>query len=462
MATRHNMIMVVGQDASIARLIESTIGRDEVQVTWSPTGTEALKRLAEDPVEVVVTDLDLPDTDGIALVRELRQRWTEVQSVVIAADASVPRAVAAMKAGAVDFILKPVEPSSITRVLEQVIKRAQLVAELPLPGVLTDGPILVGQSVSLARALGAVRKVAAGTATVVVRGETGTGKELAARMVHDQSPRRQGPFVKVQCSALPDTLLESELFGYERGAFTGANARKPGRVELAQGGTLFLDEIGDIALPMQGKLLRLLQDRQYERLGSNKTVTADVRIVAATFRDLESMVDSGQFRSDLLYRLNVVTIWLPPLRARRADIPELALHFARLYSNAEGVESRQFDPLALETLRAAPWPGNVRQLENLVHRLVILGEGPLISREAVEYELASLASFDTQSALSRSPAKPQSCSTILPLEEEMQRTERKALERALKRSGGNRSRAARLLGISRRTFYNKLAEHNLD
>jgi two-component system response regulator AtoC len=293
---------------------------------------------------------------------------------------------------------------------------------------------------------------------VLVRGETGTGKELVARLVHDLSPRAGAPFVKVQCSALPDALLESELFGYERGAFTGALLRKPGRVELAEGGTLFLDEIGDIALPMQVKFLRLLQDRQFERLGGTRTVVANVRFVTATFRDLEGMVKAGQFREDLFYRLNVVTVWLPALRARREDIPELAEHFARTYATGQAV---RFEPRALDRLVAERWPGNIRQLENFVQRLVVLADGPIISAEAVARELGAQTTFSTQSTAFRAPPGQQMSSATGPLDETLRRAERRALERALEQAAGNRTLAARLLGISRRTLYNKLGAHGL-
>jgi two-component system response regulator AtoC len=445
----------------LAKAVETAACGKTVQITWVQFGRDALARLAEDPFDVLVTDLELPDMLGSKLVGEVRQLWPEIVSIVVAADAAVPSIVETMRAGADDFLPKPVDPDAMAHVLDEAMTRARHTAELPPPSsTLGDRPAFVGQSPPLRKALEAVRKAAADTATVLIRGETGTGKELVARMVHDQSPRQSGPFVKVQCSALPDTLLESELFGYEKGAFTGASARKPGRVELAEGGTLFLDEIGDIALPMQGKLLRLLQDRQYERLGGTKPLAADVRFVAATFRDLESMVKAGQFRSDLFYRLNVVTVWLPPLRARRDDIPELAQHFARLFSTMHAGGLRQFQPDALQTLRGARWPGNVRQLENLVHRLVVLGEGASLTRHAVESELAALTSFDTQTVAPRGDLP--STSVVGPLDEEVNKAERRALVRALERTKGNRTLAARLLGISRRTLYNKLGEHGID
>jgi DNA-binding NtrC family response regulator len=269
-----------------------------------------------------------------------------------------------------------------------------------------------------------------------LRGETGTGKELAARALHEASPRSRGPLVAVHGASLPETLLESELFGYEKGAFTGAACRKPGRVELAQGGTLFLDEIGDVSLGIQVKLLRLLQERTYERVGGTETLRADVRFVAATHRDLEAMTKSGGFREDLYYRLSVVPIRLPPLRERPGDVDELALHFAG---------ERPLDPGALARLRQESWPGNVRQLQAFVERLLVFSDGPRLTLEDVQRELGRAApapAGETLDAHRRS-------------------AEKKALEEALSRARGNRTQAARLLGVSRRTLYNKLAEHGL-
>jgi two-component system response regulator AtoC len=451
-------VLVVDADSAFAPSVDASLG-SMARVTHVRTGGEALTRLESDPFDVLVAALDLPDTRGTDLVGEVRRRWPEVERIVLGRDATVARAVEVMQAGATDFLGLPVDPGALARALGNALTRAEHAAELPPPG---EQGGLVGQARSLREALEAVRKAAASMATVLVRGETGTGKELVARMVHDLSARREKPLVKVQCSALPDTLLESELFGYEKGAFTGANVRKPGRVELSEGGTLFLDEIGDIALPVQGKLLRLLQDRQYERLGGTKPLTADVRFVAATFRDLESMIEAGQFRRDLFYRLNVVTVWLPPLRARRDDIPELARHFAGLFSREHGVERREFEPEAIDVLKRAPWPGNVRQLENLVHRLVVLGENELITAEAVERELSAITTFDTQTVASRRVGNVESSSVLGPLEDEVHAAERRALVRALRKTAGNRSLAARLLGISRRTLYNKLAEHGIE
>ena len=335
-----------------------------------------------------------------------------------------------------------------------------------------------------------LERAAQGTATVLVRGESGTGKELAARAIHDASPRCSKPFVKIDCASLPENLLESELFGYEKGAFTGATARKPGRAELADKGTLFLDEIGELTLPLQAKLLRLLQDRIIERLGGTKTIPLDVRVVAATHRDLESMVERQQFRLDLFYRLNVVPLWLPPLRARREDIDVLVEHFCRQLGRANGKPNITVDKDAVRALRGQRWPGNVRQLQNLIERLVVLSPGPVITEADVRGEVSRQVSFATQpgsavglaaTALAAAPAlrapapinneattvdpapvfEPTVAQPVLPLDQEVRSAEKRALERALTVAKQNRSLAARLLGVSRSTLYSKLEEHGL-
>jgi two-component system response regulator AtoC len=295
-----------------------------------------------------------------------------------------------------------------------------------------------------------IGRVAKGASTVLLRGESGTGKEVAARTIHEQSPRSKGPLVKLHCAALPDTLLESELFGYEKGAFTGAVTRKPGRVELAAGGTLFLDEIGDISPSLQVKLLRLLQEKEFERLGGTATLKADVRFIAATHRPLEELVRRGEFREDLFYRLNVVPIRLPPLRERPEDIGPLVRHFAATLGEANGRRGLTVEPAALALFEQQPWPGNIRQLQNFIERLVVLCDGPVMKEADVKRELNrshELTGAPTGDAVS--------------LDDRRKGAERQALEEALKKSGNNRTVAARILGVSRRTLYNKLEEHGL-
>jgi two-component system, NtrC family, response regulator AtoC len=329
---------------------------------------------------------------------------------------------------------------------------------------------LLGDSQAMRRVIDLVARTALVPATALVRGETGTGKELVARALHEESARKSGPFVTVHCGALPDTLLESELFGYEKGAFTGASSRKPGRVELANGGTLFLDEIGDVSAAAQVKLLRLLQDKEYERLGGVTSLRADVRFVAATHRNLEAMVKKGEFREDLFYRLNVVNLWLPPLRARRDDIPLLAKQFCADFAKTYG-KSVALDGSALEALRAERWPGNVRQLQNFVERLVVLSLSEALSAEDVRNEMADQVQFKTQmtargshAALEggRGPGVDSAHDSVAgPLDDALRVAEKKALDRALRQANGNRTVAARVLGISRGTLYTKMAEHGL-
>ncbi|HXU03919.1 MAG TPA: sigma 54-interacting transcriptional regulator, partial [Polyangia bacterium] len=308
-----------------------------------------------------------------------------------------------------------------------------------------------------------IRRAAGSTATVLIRGESGTGKELTARAIHDSGPRRNMPFVKIQCAALPDTLIESELFGYEKGAFTGAASRKPGRVELAEGGTLFLDEIGDVTPVIQVKLLRLLQDREFERLGGTQTLKSSARILAATHQPLEELIKQRRFREDLFYRLNVLPIWIPALRARAGDVEPLARDFCRQFGAANARGEIELAPDALALLKKQPWPGNVRELQNFIERLVVLSDGQELSAADVLRELARrppvvAAATETTERPTGGDAPTTGAGT---LEATRRDAEREAIITALAKSGNNRVMAARLLGISRRGLYHKLGEYGL-
>jgi two-component system response regulator AtoC len=393
----------------------------------------------------------------MTLLGKVSERWPDLPVVMLTAHGTVSAAVEAMKWGAADFLLKPFDREQILYVVRKALATSAGAVEVAPASPPSDE--FVGDSKDMRDVYQLIRRAAPGSATVLIRGETGTGKDLVARAIHAQSPRANGPFVKVQCSGLPDSLLESELFGYERGAFTGAASRKPGRVELAERGTLFLDEIGDIAPAMQVKLLRVLQDRQFERLGGTETITADVRFVAATHRDLEAMVDGGDFREDLFYRLNVIPIWIPPLRARPGDIGPLARHFCGLFGKANLRPDTELDDRAVDVLAGQAWPGNVRQLQNLVERLVVLSDGPVISAADVEREIARDQRFQSrQPPLSPDRSREDDTGT---LDDQRRAAEREAVETALERCHGNRTQAARVLGISRRTLYNKLEELGL-
>jgi two-component system response regulator AtoC len=445
-------VLIVDDDLAILKVLSSQLAQAGILTFEAQSGEQALALLDSQAVDVVVTDLRMPGMDGMALLGRVSRSWPEVPVIVLTAYGSIQLAVETMKSGAADFIVKPFDRDEVLFVIRKALASASR-NEHPTPP--SDQLSLIGESAAMAEVKDTIRRAAAGVATVLIRGETGTGKELVAHAVHRQSRRSSKPFVKLNCAALPDSLLESELFGHEKGAFTGAVSRKPGRIELAHGGTLFLDEIGDVPLTTQVKLLRILQERELERVGGTETVKVDVRFVAATHRDLEGLVAAGSFREDLFYRLNVVPLEVPPLRARSGDIIVLARHFAAAAAQANGRVGCVLDSQASELLAAQPWPGNVRQLENFVERLIVLYDGPKVLREHVERELTREATRERPRAPSpdlRAPPK---------LDAQRRDAERDAVVEALARAGNNRSLAARLLGVSRRTLYNKLEELGL-
>jgi two-component system response regulator AtoC len=390
----------------------------------------------------------MPGIDGMQLLDKIAARWPEVPVIMLTAHGTVPLAVEAMKRGAAEFMQKPFERDEVVF----VVKKALAASDVERAPRAEASRRILGGSSAMREVMALVDRAAPGGSTVLVRGESGTGKELVARALHDRSPRRAKPFVTLHCAALPENLLESELFGYEKGAFTGAVARKPGRVELAHEGTLFFDEIGDVPLAMQVKLLRVLQEREFERLGGTQTIKVDVRFVAATHRDLEAMVESGTFREDLFYRLSVVPLFLPPLRARPEDLEPLARHFAATLGKSLSRELT-IAPQAIEVMARQPWPGNVRQLQNFVERLLVFSDGPAIGAVDVERELAREGTLARPRAGSTSDAAS--------LDVRRREAEKEAIQTALRRAGDNRTVAARLLGVSRRTLYNKLEEYGL-
>jgi len=469
-------------------------------VTWLPDVERALPKLEEQLVDAVLfevaTNRPGPSLDGLGRISE---HFPDLPLVACGApEAELSRR--ALAAGASEFLSLPLGSGALELALAPALARRRSIT--PESAHVDQKLGLLGDSARMTGVRERIRRVAGGTATVLVRGETGTGKELAARALHAESPRRDKPFIRVHASALPDALLESELFGYEKGAFTGATARKQGRVELAEGGTLFFDEIGELSPTMQVKLLRLIQEREYERLGGTQTLRADVRFVAATHRDVEHMVEVGTFREDLFYRLNVVTVWLPPLRSRRDDIALIAEHYLALFRAANGKPCLSFEDAALRALVAQRWPGNVRQLVNFVERLVVLAQGTSIGADDVRRHTEEQMAFLTQAAAPQDglakgeQALPQSAeleaeihgdgaaratsgpepdvargapadeahfsSAVRPLREDVRRAERRALLKALQYSNGNRALAARMLGVSRRTLYTKLDEHGID
>ncbi len=409
----------------------------------------AIRRMERQAFDIVLTDLQMPGVSGLELMATVQKRWPKVPVVLITAHATVKTAVEAMKDGAADVITKPFDLDEVVSTVRRVLSSSAQDSRAPEPLPPGSAAVLAIQSPPMMEVDRRIQRAAASDCTVLLLGESGTGKEVAARALHQRSARASKPFVAVHCAALPDALLESEIFGYERGAFTGAVAKKPGRLEMAHGGTLFLDEIGEMSPSTQVKLLRVLQDKSFERLGGIATLKCDVRFVAATHRDLAAMVEAGRFREDLYYRLNVCVVRLPPLRERPEDIAPLAEHFARVYGGGRPIT---FDGPARAFLEKQPWPGNVRELQNLIERTLLFTDGARIDRGAL-VEACELSAGTTGVGLFDDGAT---------LTGKRRDAERTAVKNALKRAGGNKSEAARLLGVSRRTLYNKLAEYGLD
>jgi len=425
-------------------------------------GAEAIAAYRKKPADVVVTDLRMVPVDGIEVVRRLREEDPDATVLVVSAHGTIAIAVEAMREGAIDFIEKPFSPEVLRARVEKAVQiarerkgasaaRARVEALEEDLSRDHDPHGLVGRSEPMRRVLDQVRKVAATGATVLVLGESGTGKELVARAIHDASPRRDQPFVSISCAAIPETLLESELFGHEKGAFTGAIRRKLGRFELANGGTLFLDEVGEIPAPVQVKLLRVLQERQFERVGGEETVEVDVRVVSATNRDLAQMVRDGRFREDLFYRLNVVPLALPPLRDRPGDVEAIAAHFVARQAPRMGRAVKGISPEALELLRRHRWPGNVRELENVIEQALVFAEGELVSPDDLPEGLRRA---------SPAPALPVPTGDRS-LTEILEDLERQLILAAYEKARHVKAETARLLGIKPSALYYKLEKYGI-
>ncbi len=420
------------------------------------SGAEALERLREHSADVVVLDLKLQNEDGMDVLRRLREEDPTLPVVMLTGHGTVEHAVQATKLGAYDFMQKPPDLEHLGVVVARALEHARLQREVHhlRRGQLGE-PSLVGESRALKRSLQHLDKAArSSTATVLLYGETGTGKELMARMLHTHSPRAQGPFIELNCSAIPEQLLESELYGHERGAFTDAKRFRKGLFELADGGTLFLDEIGEMAPGLQAKLLRVLETRTFRRVGGSADITVDVRVIAATHRDLKRAVADGRFREDLYYRLNVVPVELPPLRDRREDVSMLAEHFIARFCRELGRPPARLDPAALDALAAYAWPGNVRELRNVIERVLLLEAEDTILPEHLPADLARGGARPGAPGGDRDPFP---AGVVKPLAE----IEKLAIEHALGVCGGNKTRAAQLLGISRQTLRTKLKEYAL-
>jgi two-component system response regulator HydG len=451
------LVLIVDDEAPNRESLGKIFEREGWRVALAASAPAALDALRRERAAVVVTDLMMPGMSGDALLRAVKTVSPETEVVLMTAFGTVETAVAAMKDGAYDFITKPVKRQAIVKSVRQALEKASLVAEnralrARLAALSREGPGgLVGEAPSFRAVLESLRQAAPTQATVLLVGESGTGKELAARLLHDLSSRASGPFVPINCAAIPEGLLESELFGHEKGAFTGAISRKEGRFERADGGTLFLDEVGDIPLAVQVKLLRFLQDGVLERVGGTEPIRVDVRVVSATNKDLAAEVRAGRFREDLLYRLDVVALRLPPLRERREDVPLLASAFLRRFAEKNGKAVTGFTAAALAALERYAWPGNVRELQHAVERAVILTRGAVL-------ELGDLPEAVRAGAGASQPAGTPGAPSALtvPLGTPLEEVERLVIRETLRQTKGDKTLAAQILGIASRTIYRKL------
>jgi len=447
-------ILVVEDEEKLRRVVQLHLESLGFEVDGAASAEQALP--LANLANAVITDLRLPGMDGIQLIKQLQARGAPVAVVVMTAHGSVETAVEAMKLGAADFLQKPFSLDHLTTVVEKVMAVEALRDENRRMRDELDGRYqfdnIIGRSAAMRDIFQTVERVAPTRATVLLAGESGVGKDMIARAIHHHSPRSRNAFVKINCTALPENLMESELFGYEKGAFTGASVSKPGKFEQADQGTAFLDEIGDVPGNIQVKLLRILQERQFERLGSNLTRNVDVRVIAATNVDLRAALEEGRFREDLYYRLNVVPINIPPLRQRREDIPFLALHFVAKLSKELGAKPREISPAAVDRLLEHSWPGNVRELENTLERSLVLASGTTLQPADIRIEEArsvNAAAHSQQSAL-------------LPEGETLEHWEQTIIKESLKRANGNKSQAARMLGLTRNALRYRLSQMGIE
>jgi two-component system response regulator HydG len=451
MTQKNPIVLLVEDDAENRTAMAKIIQGAGFRVVEVDNGQAALDHLHKHGVDLVVTDVRLPLMDGVELLKHAKALNAEIEVVLVTGHGTVELAVEAIKEGAYDFIPKPIRKAQLLRAIEKAAEKQRLFREnrrLRAQLADKDANRLIYASSEMRNIAQMIDQVAASTATVLITGESGTGKEVVADAIHTGSPRRSKPLIKVSCAALPDTLLESELFGYEKGAFTGANARKEGRFELANGGTLFLDEIGEISTTVQVKLLRVLQDGKFERLGGTRTIDSDVRIITATNKDLQREVETKRFREDLFYRLNVVNIRVPPLRERKEDVQLLAMFFLKRYADKNNKDIEGFAEDAMLALTSYDWPGNVRELENAVERAVVFTMGNVVPLAALPQGVSAFAE-SKHSLMFRIGT---------PLEE----LERQAIEITLQHTRGDKNLAARLLGIAPRTIYRYLERKESD
>jgi len=439
-------VLIVDDEAIVRDALNDWLKDIGYEVFTAENGHKALEVIEKEKPGIMITDLVMPGMDGIELMKRAKTQQPNVEVIIITAYASIPTAITAMKEGAYDYIEKPFCPERAELLVKKLAEHRELVEEnLSLRHKLEDRyrfENIIAKSSKMQRIIEVIKVVAKSNATVLITGESGTGKELVARAIHSQSDRRSKPFVAVSCAALPESLLESELFGHEKGSFTGAYAQKKGKFEFANGGTLFLDEIGEMSANIQVHLLRVLEEKEFTRVGGNQPIKVDVRVISATNKALRKAIEKQEFREDLYYRLNVVSIELPPLRERKEDIPLLAEHFLHKFAAENRKEVTEFSPEVIESLLAYDWPGNIRELENSIERAIILSRDSSITTADLRQENVSLVGSAS-------------------IGKNLKEVEKIHILNVLRETGENYSEAARILGVSRMTLYNKAKEYGL-
>ena len=452
-------ILVADDDASIRSLLKQLLSDEVYSVVEATTGTEVVEKVKDTNPDLVIMDVRMPELDGIEALSKLKVSSPKTSVLIMTAFGSSNNAIRAMELGAFDYITKPFELDKISHTVKRVIEYRDLTSEVQVLrdeiSSLVQTERIVGNSPAMQEVYKTVGKVAKADATVLITGESGTGKELVAEALHYNSNRRSGPIVKVSCAALPETLLEAELFGHEKGSFTGAMTQRRGRFEMADKGTIFLDEIGEMSLPMQTKLLRVLQERKIERVGSSLPIKVDIRIICATNKDLQRQVEQQKFRDDLFYRLNVINIHMPPLRDRKEDIPALVEHFLAKHRYSATAQPAAISEEALKRLMEYDWPGNVRELENVVERAVVLSRGQIITSRELPFGDHEAGEHEEEGGDEVSVEKSFFKKSVAQFEKDL-------IMKALRDANGNRSKAAEMLGIYRRLLYAKIKEYALE
>jgi two-component system response regulator AtoC len=440
-------VLIVDDEAIIRDALSDWLKDIGYQVFTAENGQKALNVIEKEKPGIMIADLVMPGMDGIELMKKAKAQQPDIEVIIITAYASIPTAITAMKEGAYDYIEKPFCPERAELLVKKLAEHRELIEEnLSLRQKLEDRyrfENIIAKSSKMQRVIEVIKVVAKSNVTILITGESGTGKELVARAIHSQSDRSSKPFVAVSCAALPESLLESELFGHEKGSFTGAYAQKKGKFEFANGGTLFLDEIGEMSANIQVHLLRVLEEKEFTRVGGNEPIKVDVRVISATNKDLRRAIEKQEFREDLYYRLNVVNIELPPLRERKEDIPLLAEHFLHKFAAENRKEVTEFSPEVIESLLAYDWPGNIRELENSIERAIILSRDSSITTADLPQENVSLVSSAS-------------------IGKNLKEVEKTHILNVLRETGENYSEAARILGVSRMTLYNKAKEYGFD